>query len=373
LKIRNLVPCVFILVSVIVNTACVYVNLNTTPTPVPSTTPSPMNPDFVLPPTTGAEALPVIPDFVSVIASIRPSVVAINTQVPALDIFGGTFSQEGAGSGWIIDTSGLIVTNNHVVEGASSITITLEDGRNFPADLVRSDSISDLAVVKINAVDLQAAKIGNSSKLRVGDWVVAIGNSLGKGISATKGIVGALGVSISVEIGQTLYGLIQTDAAINPGNSGGPLVNLLGEVVGITSIKVAQVGVEGVGYAISTHEALPIIDDLVKTGYVIRPWLGASLYNVDRIVVLRYGLAVDQGVLVTQTAVGSPIDIAGIHAGDVITAVSGKEVANIDDFNTLIHTYNIGQQVDITFYRGSVKSAVSVTLAPSPPPAIPLR
>jgi serine protease Do len=371
LKSRYLVLCVLILISLIANTACVYVKLNSTPTQVPSTTPSPINPDFILPPTTEAKTLPIIPEFVSVIASIRPSVVAINTQIPALDIFGGTISQEGAGSGWIIDAGGLIVTNNHVVEGASSITVTLEDGRNFPAGVVRSDSISDLAVVKINATDLQAAKVGDSSKLRVGDWVVAIGNSLGQGISATKGIVGALGVSISVEVGQTLYGLIQTDAAINPGNSGGPLVNLLGEVVGITSIKVAQVGVEGVGYAISTHEALPIIDDLVKTGYVIRPWLGASLYNVDRIVILRYGLAVNQGVLVTQTAVGSPVDKAGIQAGDVITAVAGKDVANIDDFNTLIHAYNIGQQIDITFYRGSVKSTVSVALAPSPPPATP--
>ncbi len=192
----------------------------------------------------------------------------------------GHVTQEGAGSGWIIDSSGLIVTNNHVVEGANSITVTLEDGRNFSADTVRTDPVTDLAVVKINAQNLPPAlKVGDSSKLRVGDWVVAIGNSLGQGISATKGIVSAMGVSVSADT-ETLYDLIQTDAAINPGNSGGPLVNLAGEVIGINSIKVAQVGVEGMGYAISIKEALPIINDLVTNGYVTRPWMGVGLYTV---------------------------------------------------------------------------------------------
>ncbi len=297
--------------------------------------------------------------------------VAINTKVPALDVFGGTFSQEGAGSGWIIDESGLIVTNNHVVEGANSITVTLEDGRNFPAQVVRTDPVSDLAVIKINAQNLKAAKVGDSSKLRVGDWVAAIGNSLGQGISATKGIVSALGVSVSVGAGETLYDLIQTDAAINPGNSGGPLVNLLGEVEGITSIKVAQVGVEGTGYAISTRIALPIIDDLVKVGYVVRPWMGVSLYTVDQIVVLRYNLAVNQGALVTQVVSGSPADKAGMKAGDVITAIDNKEVTSVDDLNKIIHNDAIGQQVSVTYYRGPTKNTVSLTLVSSPPPNSP--
>jgi serine protease Do len=370
MKVKYLLVGIITLLIMVGSTGCVYVQLEPSPTPVSTTvTPSPINPVFTLPPTVDNQTLPVLPDFVSAIAKVRPSVVAINTQIPALDIFGSTFNQEGAGSGWIIDANGLIVTNNHVVEGASTITVTLEDGNNYTAQLVRTDPISDLAVVKINAQNLKAAKIGDSSKLRVGDWVAAIGNSLGQGISATKGIVSALGVSVSADTGETLYDLIQTDAAINPGNSGGPLVNLLGEVEGITSIKVAQVGVEGTGFAISTQTALPIIDDLVTSGYVIRPWMGVGLYTVDQVVVLRYNLAVNQGALVTRVASGSPADKAGIKARDVITAIDGKEVTSVDDLNKIIHNYAIGQQISITYYRGPDKNTVQLMLAKSPPPS----
>ena len=136
--------------------------------------------------------------------------------------------------------------------------------------------------------------------------------------------------------------------------------------MGITSIKVAQLGVEGMGYAISTKEALPIITDLVKVGYAIRPWIGASVYTVDRLVVLRYNLAVNRGALVTQVASDSPADKAGIRARDVITAIAGKAVGSVDDLNSIVHGYQIGQQVDITYYHGKAKNTVSITLAPSP-------
>ena len=369
MKIKLLAVSIVMLALLLASTGCIYVTLEPSTTPVSTTgTPSPINTGFNPPPTTDGQVLPINPDFVSAIAAVRPSVVAINTQVPGLDIFGSTFSQEGAGSGWIIDANGLIVTNNHVVEGANTITVTLEDGRNFPADLVRTDVISDLAVIKINAENLKAARVGDSSRLRVGDWVAAIGNSLGQGISATKGIVSALEVSISADGGETLYDLIQTDAAINPGNSGGPLINLLGEVEGITSVKVAQVGVEGMGYAISTRTALPIIDDLVKVGYVIRPWMGVGLYSVDRVVVLRYNLAVNQGALVTRVVSGSPADKAGIKARDVIVAIDNRDVTSVEDLNKIIHNYSIEQQISVTFYRGSDKNTVSLTLASSPPP-----
>jgi serine protease Do len=367
MKIKILITSLTALMILIGSTGCVYFGLTPTPTPKPTFTPLPINSNYTPPPTTDTRTIPTIPDFVSAISVVRPAVVAINTTIPGLSVFGGTFNPEGAGSGWIIDSSGLIVTNNHVIEGAGSISVTLEDGRNFTAQLVRSDTVSDLAVIKINATNLQAAEVGDSSKLRVGDWVTALGNSLGQGISATKGIVSALGVSISVSAGQSLYDLIQTDAAINPGNSGGPLVNLLGEVVGITSVKVSQVGVEGMGYAISTREALPIITDLVRSGYVIRSWIGASVYTVDRIVVLRYSLAVTEGALVTQIAQGSPADKAGIQAGDVITAVNDKNVTNVDDLNNILHEYRIGQQVNVTYYRGPAKTTVSLTLVASPP------
>jgi serine protease Do len=203
----------------------------------------------------------------------------------------------------------------------------------------------------------------------VGDWVVAMGNSLGLGITATKGIVSALDVTLNISPGQSLYNLVQTDAAINPGNSGGPLLNLLGEVEGITSVKVAQQGVEGVGFAISTREALPIITDLVREGFVTRPWVGVSLYTVDQLVVLRYRLSVSQGVLVTRVASGSPAEQAGILAGDVITNLENKPISNVDDFNDILHTLEIGQQVTLTYYRGVAANTVTITLAASPPSA----
>lgn len=375
-KMKYLLSCLVILAVLIAGTGCTLPDIVGVPTPTPTPTPaasaptgSPINPTWTLPLPT--EAKPSfspqgLADFVSVIAKVRPSVVAISTKVPTLSIF-GTFVQEGAGSGWIIDKRGLIVTNNHVVEGANTVNVTLEDGRTFTAETVRTDPVSDLAVLRINATDLPAAKIGDSSKLQVGEWVVAIGNSLGLGISATKGIVSALGVSIAAGEGQTLYGLIQTDAAINPGNSGGPLVNLAGEVIGINSIKVARVGVEGMGYAISMKEASPIIDDLIKVGYAIRPYLGVGLYTVDQAVVRRYKLGVDKGVLVTRVENGSPSEKAGMKAGDVITSFNGKEVAGVDELVRAIHSHKIGQKVDITFWRGNDKMNVSATLAESPP------
>ncbi|MBP1707400.1 MAG: serine protease, DegP-HtrA family, partial [Chloroflexi bacterium] len=244
------------------------------------------------------------------------------------------------------------------------------DGRNFSADTVRTDPVSDLAVLKINGQSLPPAlKVGDSSKLKRGNLVVAIGNSLGQGIGATNGIISAMGVSVEVDQGQTLYDLIQTNAAINPGNSGGPLVNMAGEVVGITSIKVAQVGVEGMGYAISSKVAIPIINELVTNGYVTRPWLGVGLYTVDRTVILRYKLAVDKGVLVTEIVSGAPADVAGIKAGDVITSIDGKDVASQDDLVQIIRSHKVGDSVSVVYWRGNSQNSTSVSLAQAPPPS----
>ncbi|MFC2008411.1 S1C family serine protease, partial [Chloroflexota bacterium] len=304
----------------------------------------------------------------SVVAKVKPSVVAINTEVVTYDIFNRTFTQQGAGSGWIIDNNGLIVTNNHVVEGAKSITVTLADDRTFPAETVRTDSLTDLAILKINAGKLTPANVGDSSQLRVGDWVVAIGNPLGLGISAKEGIVSRLDVPISISSGQTLYDLIETSAAINPGNSGGPLVNMAGEVIGITSVKIATVGVEGLGYAININSATPIIAELVTIGYVTRPWLGVVLLTVDPGVALRYKLAVEKGVLVTEVARNSPADKAGIEPGDVIVVFDDEEIANVQDLILTIHSSQIEQGVEITFWRNNTKNTVQATLAESPPP-----
>jgi serine protease Do len=371
INIKYLIACFILVLSLLLvtscNFSCSFPSVETPPTSPPPTTSNitPIDPDWT-PPTVESQAT-ALPDIASVVALVKPSVVAINTEYVTYDIFNRPFEQQGAGSGWIIDEDGLIVTNNHVVEGAQSVTVTLADGRTFPAETIRTDRLSDLAMVKVEAKNLPSAKVGDSDMLRVGDWVVAIGNSLGLGISATKGIVSAKGVSLSVSAGQTLDDLVQTDAAINPGNSGGPLVNMAGEVIGINSVKIAQVGVEGMGYAISSNTASPIIQQLVQNGYVVRPWLGVVLYTVDQYAVLRYNLAVDKGALVTEMAAGSPADEAGIKPGDVITNFAGEEIATADDLIQAIHSSEIGQEVEITFWRGNTQNTTYATLEESPP------
>lgn len=337
----------------------------------PSVTPTPSGiiPTYTIPAISSGNASTAFPALADIIAVVKPSVVAINTTTTGTSIFGGTFNQEGAGSGWVIDSNGLIVTNNHVVEGATKITVTLEDGRNFSVDTVRTDSTSDLAVLKINAQNLPALKIGDSAKSRVGDWVIAIGNSLGEGISATKGIVSAKGVSVAADNGEILYDLLQTDAAINPGNSGGPLVNLAGEVIGINSIKVVQVGVEGMGYAISSQTAIPIINELISNGFVTRPWLGVQLYEVDAYAISQLDLKVDKGVLITTIVSGGPASKAGLKKYDVITALDGQEVSTVQSLVKLVRNHKSGDTVQVIYTRGAESSTVSLILEQAPPPA----
>lgn len=331
--------------------------------PAPSPSPTPPPAVISAPPPAEQAALPSISD---VVAKVKPSVVAINVEITTYGIFNQPVQAQGAGAGWVIRSDGYIVTNNHVVEGANTIMVTLDDGRTIPADKAFTDPFSDLAIVKINAQNLPALSPGDSFHSNVGDWVVAVGNALGQGISATSGIISALGISISESPGQTLHNLIQTDAAINPGNSGGPLVNMAGQVIGINSIKVSQIGVEGMGYAISINEALPIINTLINTGYVLRPWLGISVFTIDQNVASFYGLAVAQGVLITDVAAGSPAEKAGLRAGDIITAIDGKEQVDDGVLMDYINSLKIGQTIQITYYRRNAQNTVSVTLAESP-------
>lgn len=366
----------FLLILVLVLVGCTLPPINLpSPTPgpapaPPTATPSPqppINPGWT-PPTPAPQA-PALPSIADVVAQVKPAVIAINTEVVTLDFFNRPFTQQGAGSGWILDKSGIIVTNNHVIQDAKTISVVLDDGRTFQVDpgQVFSDPLNDLAILKVSAQDLPALKIGDSSKMRVGDWVVAIGNALGQGIRATAGIVSRLHVSISVDQGQTLDDLIETNAAINPGNSGGPLVNMAGEVIGITSAKIADVGVEGMGYAISSQTAIPILEALVKNGYVVRPWLGVVLTTVDPFTVFRYRLAVNSGALITEVANNSPAAKGGLKAGDVIVAINGKAVTNADDAIKTIRSSQIGQTVEISYWRGSNQYTAQATLQESPP------
>ncbi len=365
-NIKYLLTCLIIIISLCLGSGCIYVE---TPSPPPSPAPevtAPASPEWTLPPAETQN--PPLPDFISVVAKVKPSVVAINTEVVTYDIFNRPFTQEDAGSGWIIDKDGLIVTNNHVVAGAETITVTLADGRTFPAGIVGADAFSDVAVLRVNETNLPEADVGDSSKLRIGEWVLAIGNALGMGITAKEGIVSRLGVSLPVSAGQTLQDLIETSAPINPGNSGGPLVNMAGEVIGITSAKLAAVEVEGLGYAISSNTVSPIIEELVQKGYVVRPWLGVVLYTVDQYAVLRYKLAVDKGTLITEVAPGSPADNAGLAVGDVIVSLAGKEITTAQELIQAIHSSQIGQEVEITSWRGNTKNTTYATLIERPPP-----
>ncbi len=309
-----------------------------------------------------------VPSLADIIAAVYPSVVTINTQSTSYSFFYGRQVQEGAGSGWIYGKDGVIVTNNHVVEGAQSISVGLADGRAFEAKKVYADPISDLAVLRIDANDLPALPVGDSSELRVGDWLIAIGNPLGQGLRAKEGIVSGLNVSLSSQQGESLFDLIETSAAINPGNSGGPLVNLKGEVIGITSAKISEVGVEGMGYAISSRTALPVIQELIDHGYVTRPWLGAELVTVDRYVAMVNRLSVNSGAAIAEITKDSPADKAGLQVRDVITKFDGETVTDADGLNQMIHARQIGDSVEITYVRGNKTRTATVQLVASPKP-----
>ena len=321
-------------------------------------------------PPAAQNSAPTLPSIADVVEKVYPSVVTISTEVVTLDFFYRPQTQKGAGSGWIIGKNGIIVTNNHVVENAKKVTVVLADGGTFQADPsnVYRDPVTDLAIIKIDATDLPAANVGDSTQLRVGDWVVAIGNPLGQGLRAKEGTVSGLRVSLPVEQDQTLDDLLEISAAINPGNSGGPLVNMKGQVIGITSAKISAVGVEGMGYAISIRTALPIIEQLITKGYVTRPWLGVTLYTVDQYVATVNRLSVDKGAAVTYIKPDSPADKAGLKQLDVIIRFQDKEVTTAGELLQTIYSSRVGEEVKITFVRGKDTKLTYARLIQAPPP-----
>ena len=303
-----------------------------------------------------------LPDLRLVVAKVMPSVVSVTTEMVLSDFFGRQYTEYVAGSGILIDDEGYIVTNNHVVEDAQSIYVELADGRIFPANTVGTDSLSDLAVIKINAANLTYIYWGDSSSLAVGEWVLAIGNALGEGITATEGIVSRLNVSVNVGEGNILYGLIQTTAPVNPGNSGGPLVNMAGEVIGITSVKIVASEVEGIGYAISSNEAKPIIEDLIRYGHVAYAWLGVGAKTVTPLLAVAMNLSVDRGALIVTIVADSPADTAGLREDDIIIRFEDKEISNVADLVQAIRASEIGEEVEIVFIRGEDTKTTSARL-----------
>ena len=329
-----------------------------TPTPTPRPTPTPVPAPTAIPNTT----LSVI----DVVRRVTPSVVHIQIEGVQLSMLLQPVPVQGVGTGIINDESGYIVTNNHVVQDAQQITVTLANGESYDAQLIGGDLFTDLAVIKIDAPNLVPAQFGDSSALELGEDVIAIGHALNLpgGPTVTKGVVSAKERFISVGPRVTLNDVIQTDAAINPGNSGGPMVNLKGEVVGINSVRLQ--GAEGLGFAIGMSGGRPVIEDLIQFGRVQRAFLGIDPVNLTPAMAAQLDLPVDEGVIIAGITEGSPGDKAGLRQGDVIIRVSDKDVSHTGDLIDILQQYKPSDRADITFFRNAQQRTAQVEFGTPP-------
>ena len=294
--------------------------------------------------------------------------VHIKSEAATLDVFGQLVPSSGVGTGFIIDDEGHIVTNNHVIsinngEPADDITVTLDDGSQHTAEIAGRDPPTDIAVLKIDAQSLKAVALGDSSELKVGEDVIAIGNALDLrgGPTVTKGVVSALGRLIQEEA-VSIPDAIQTDAAINPGNSGGPLVNTNGEVVGITT-AVIRGNAEGIGLAISIDTAEPIIQELIAGGSVNRGFLGITIQEITPSLAQQFDLAVDHGVGIRSAQPNGPADDAGLEQGDIIVRLGETEIRTSGDLFDALTEHRAGDVVEVEYFHNGESATVEVTLS----------
>ncbi|MHB8126313.1 MAG: S1C family serine protease [Desulfitobacteriaceae bacterium] len=302
---------------------------------------------------------------VEIAKAVGPAVVGIANFQSRGGLFGGDGPTEvGSGSGFIIDAkNGYIVTNNHVIQGAEKIVVSLADGRNLDGKLVGGDTRTDLAVVKVTDTNnLTSVQLGDSAKLQVGEPVVAIGNPGGQEFarSVTTGVVSATNRILNIE-GESSFNLIQTDAAINPGNSGGPLVNNNGQVIGINSAKNQEPGFEGMGFAIPITDAMPTVQQLIQKGYASHP---AILVSIDGRYTEEFATQKGwpAGAYVANVSVGGPAEKAGIKIGDIITKVNNIEVRNSLALTHELFKFKPGDKVTITYFRDGSTQETQVTL-----------
>ncbi len=300
---------------------------------------------------------------------VLPSMVSIKVEYD-VNYFGMTKATTGSGSGVIISEDGYILTNNHVISSADSssfyqisdaksITVKIYgDETEYPAEIVGTDSQTDLAVLKIDKTGLQAAELGDSSSVQIGEFVLAIGNPYNLDFSVTAGIISALNREMTVD--STTYKVIQADCAINSGNSGGALVNSKGQVIGITTLKLSGTGIEGVSFAIPINDTISIYKTLIEKGKISRPFVGVSGLDIDEATAIRNGLT--KGIYVDSVVSGSSAEKAGIKSGDVIVSFDGKDISTMDELNEIKNTKNIGDNVEIKFYRKSELKTVTITL-----------
>jgi S1-C subfamily serine protease len=305
------------------------------------------------------------------------SVVNITSRVQAFDFFYGLYSQDGQGSGFVIDKEGHILTNYHVIAEAREIWVTLHDRKKYRANIVGTDKSHDLAVLQIKASDLQPMVLGDSSNLQVGQKVYAIGNPFGLAGTLTRGIVSSIR-SVQEPDGLVIDEAIQTDAAINPGNSGGPLLNWHGEVIGINTMIASSVGQSaGIGFAIPVNTAKAVVNDLVTLGHVRRPALGVHTIPIDEDIADQLGLAVDYGLLIVQAVPGGSADRAGLRGGseraylrnipimiggDLIVAIDGEKIDSQQLLAQVMNRHHAGDAVKVTIFRGKKQLEVPVTL-----------
>lgn len=292
------------------------------------------------------------------------SAVGITTEITT-NYYGYTTKAAASGSGFVYSADGYIVTNYHVIDDSNAITVTTYDGKTYTAKVVGCDERSDIAVLQINAENLQPVTLGNSDALRVGDTVLAIGNPLGElTFSLTMGIVSAVGREVTLSSGSTTA-LIQTDAAINSGNSGGPLFNVYGEVVGITNAKYSssalsgQASIDNIGFAIPINQVQRIVDSIIEFGYIVKPYLGVTVTSVSS-ELQSYGIP--QGASIQTVNEDSPAEKAGLQVKDIITAVGETEIRSNSDLVRAVSSSKPGDKLTLRIYRPGEREELSITV-----------
>jgi serine protease Do len=302
------------------------------------------------------------------VEKVGPAVVTVVATLPdTMSVWGRVSGGTSSGSGIIISENGEILTNNHVVEGGESFSITLANGEELPAKLLGSDAYTDLAVLRVNGEMPAVAELGSSDFLSPGETVIAIGSPLGDfKNTVTAGVISALGRSLDTGNGYLMEGLIQTDAAINVGNSGGPLVNLSGRVIGINTLIVRNSGsgsvAEGLGFSIPSSTARIVAAQLIENGQISRPYLGINGQPIDPQISRRYNLPVDYGLYIFSVVANSPAASVGLQEGDIITQFDSTPIDKDHPYLNVLYNFQAGDQVNLSVARGNQTIQVQVTL-----------
>lgn len=312
---------------------------------------------------------------ISAVQKVSPSVVSISFTSQVQNLFGRVYEAKGGGTGFIVSQDGLIVTNRHVVQGQDKLQVITADGKSYDAKVMTIDSMNDIAIIKISASNLPVVEFGDTSKLQVGQKVIAIGNALGQyQNTVTSGVVSAIGRVITAGDGngktETLENVIQTDASINPGNSGGPLINLAGQVIGINT-AVDQQGSQ-IGFAIPVELAKTSLASYLKSGKITRPFLGINYINISKELAATQKLPVDEGAIIVKSSqntagvqAGGPADKAGLKEGDIIQAIDGQNITANKGLLTLLQSHQPGDTITLKVLRDGKKIDIKVTLGES--------